>query len=113
MFVLCFPLSFSVFYYVSLCFFFLFFFMFSPSLFKLLHLQSKKNTYKNRTQHKHSKENIKQTEKPKYPSQTLRDIYFSRRFVGWKSCISVFVYVFLRVVLFLCLFLSVLFYVFA
>ena len=29
-------------------------------------------------------------EKQKSPSQTLRDIYFSRRFVGWKSCISVF-----------------------
>ena len=46
-----------------------------------------------------TKENIKKKQtKQKSPSQTLRDIYFSQRFVGWKSCISVLFYVFLWVV---------------
>ena len=37
--------------------------MFSPSLFKLLHLQSNKHVYKHNTKQKNSKENIKQTGK--------------------------------------------------
>ena len=70
--------------YVSLCFCV----MCSPSLFKRLHLQSN-NTYKHikQNKHKHSKENNKTNNI--FSSQTLSDIYFSRRFVGWKSCISV------------------------
>ena len=81
----------SVFFYVFdvscsvvLCFF-MFLFMFSPSLFKLLHLQSK-GTYKNIKQKKHNTKKLRKTEqKQKSPSQTLRDIDFSRRFVGWQS----------------------------
>ena len=82
-----------------LCLFLLF--MFSPSLFKFLHLQSNKNTYTNRST------NIKSL----FPSRNLRDNY-SRRFVGWIFCISV-LFVFLEAFLFLLLFLSVVFYVFA
>ena len=51
---------------------------------------------------KNSKENIKKQKKQKSPSQTFRDIYFSRRFVGWKSCISV-VFCFRLVFLSFCL----------
>ena len=80
---------FCVFLWVCFMFFvclFLYLFMFSSSWFKLLHLQSKK-TYKHIKQHiKHnSKEHIKQHKTQKSLSQTLRDIYFSRRFVGWRS----------------------------
>ena len=50
----------------------------------------KKNRKKQKQKHKNSKEHInKNRKKQKSPSQTFRDIYFSRRFVGWKSCISV------------------------
>ena len=59
--------------------------MFSPSLFKLLHLHSNRHIYEQKKQQNNSKENIKTTEQQKSPSQTLRDIYFSRRFVGWRS----------------------------
>ena len=90
------------------CFLFMFFFeflcfscfvasfclnMFSPSLFKFLHLQSTTHTHINtythniKTQRKTSTNKTKKTQKS--PSQTLRYIYFSWRFVGWKSCISV------------------------
>ena len=59
--VLCFPLSCYVF---VLCFFLLFFVMFSPSLFKRLHLQWT-NTYKHiTTNNNNSKENIKNKHKP-------------------------------------------------
>ena len=84
-----FSLSCYVLFSVSFCFV-----MFSPSLFKLLHLQSKQHIYKHKNKHKNSKEHItkhktKQKKQQKSPSQTLRYIYFSRRFVGWKSRISV------------------------
>ena len=46
----------------------------------------------NKLEGKHN--NKTTTKKQKSPSRTLRDIYFSRRFVGWKSCISVCFYVF-------------------
>ena len=90
-------------------------FMFSPSLFKLLHLQSTKTHIKTLNTPETLEGKHKKQKKQKSPSQTLRDIYFSRRFVGWKYCISVLFNVFLRVFMFFCLcfFLLLLFYVFA
>ena len=56
----------------------------------------------------------KTTEKQhKTPSQTLRDIHFSRRFVGWKSCMSVVCLCFSSSFHVCFMFLSVVFYVFA
>ena len=88
----CISVSFYVFLrvFMFLLFFFLFLFlyMFSPSLFKLLHLQST-NTHINHIKQTEQLEGTHKTKhktKQKSPSQTLRDIYFSRRFVGWKSC---------------------------
>ena len=64
-------------------------FMFSPSLFKLLHLQSKKKQ-KNQKEQLKGKHEENRKEKHKSPCQTLRYIYFSRRFVGCISCIVCF-----------------------
>ena len=48
-----------------------------------------KKTERNRQKTEKLEGKHKKQKKQKSPSQTLRDIYFSRRFVGWKSCISV------------------------
>ena len=45
-----------------------------------------RKTLKRKKEKKHNKKRKKQ----KSPSQTLRDMFFSQRFVGWKLCISVF-----------------------
>ena len=75
--------------------------MFSPSLFKLLHLQSK-NTCKNRkTNITNFEKNRKQQETTDihyFPARTW-EIFIRGRVEGWISCISVF-HVFLEVFLF-------------
>ena len=88
------PVFLFVFYVFLRVFLFLFLFLSVFFCFRLVFLSfciyNRKNTYKNKKKHKNSKENIKKQKKPKSPSQTLRDIYFSRRFVGWISCIVCF-----------------------
>ena len=59
-------------------------------------IYNRKNTYTNKKNRKKRKNitTLRITKKykkikKKSPSRTLRDTYVSRRFVGWKSCISV------------------------
>ena len=86
--------------------FFLFFF--KQTCFRLVCLSfciynRTKHIYKqnnNITTRRNTLTNTYKTKQHKYPSQALRDIYFSRRFVGWKSCISVFLLFFEFVCLF-------------
>ena len=76
--------------------------MFSPSLFKLLHLQSK-NTYKHIQQTNKLEGKQKNRKNRNLPAGTW-EIFIRGRVEGWISCISV-VFVFLRV--FLCFFVNV------
>ena len=57
-----------------LCFFF-FIFMLSPSLLKLLHLQSNKHIQKHKDNKTTRRQNIKHRQKQKSSSRNLRDMY--------------------------------------
>ena len=81
-FVLCFPSSFSVFCLflsVVLCF---------RLVFLSFCIYNRKNTYKHRKQHKHSKENIKNRKNRNLPARPL-EIFICGRVEGWISCIYV------------------------
>ena len=107
LFFLCFPSSFFVF---LLCFYMCFFDCKCKSL-KRLGKNRKKTERNIKKKQKNSKENRKNrnTGFPTHEPPRINRTNYSRRFVGWKSCISVF-YVFLRVFLFfLCFFLFFLF----
>ena len=51
-------------------------------------IYNRQNTYKNKKQHKHSKENIKTTKKNRNPTRPL-EIFIRGRVEGWIFCIYV------------------------
>ena len=98
----CFSFSF----YVVFCCF-LFFFLCFRLVFLSFCIYNRNTHIKTTKTLKGQQTNIKKQKKHKYPSQTLRYIYLSRRFVGLKSCISVVSVVLLVFLFFVCFFLFV------
>ena len=84
----CFMLFFKFFFMISFYVSFCLCLMFSPSLFKLFHLQSK-NTYKNKNTKTYRRNIYKTTEKNRNLPAGTWDIFIRGRVEGWILCMFV------------------------